>query len=87
MREGHPVLHALDDSRQDALAIEYPYFEQREPMVWDEPGTYVETDAELANSLSHEWNQMELLEGGEYRLIDRPERLPHTFTVAAVKLG
>ncbi len=27
-----------------------------EPTVWDEPGTYVTTDVELANSLSHEWN-------------------------------
>ena len=120
MREGHPVLWALDDTRGDVLAIEYPYFEQPEPSVWDEPGTYVETDVELVNSMSHEWNhglgeivtallghglqlttlvehtsvpwpalpnQMELLDGGEYRLIDRPQRLPHTYTVAAVKPG
>jgi SAM-dependent methyltransferase len=29
--------------------------------------------------------QMEEIGGGEWRLIDRPERLPHTFTLAAVK--
>ena len=101
-----------------ACAIEYPYFEQREPQVWDEPGTYVTTDVELANSMSHEWNhglgeivtavldhgmqlttlvehtsvpwpaipnQMELLDGGEYRLLDRPERLPHTYTLSAIR--
>jgi len=25
------------------LVLEYPYFEREEPLVWDEPGTYVET--------------------------------------------
>jgi len=29
--------------------------------------------------------QMEAIGGGEYRLIDRPERLPHTYTLQAVK--
>ena len=29
--------------------------------------------------------QMEPIGGGEYRLIDRPERLPHTYTLQAVK--
>ncbi len=117
MREGHPVLWALDENRP-GLVIEHPYFEQHEPSVWDEPGTYVATEHEFTNSLSHEWNhglgeiitallghgmqlttfvehtsvpwpaipnQMELLDGGEYRLIDRPHRLPHTYTLAAVK--
>ena len=30
-------------------------------------------------------NEMELLDGGEYRLLDRPERLPYTYTLSAVK--
>jgi SAM-dependent methyltransferase len=30
-------------------------------------------------------NQMELLPNGEYRLIDRPERLPHSYTLQAEK--
>ncbi|HEX6659334.1 MAG TPA: class I SAM-dependent methyltransferase [Ilumatobacter sp.] len=30
-------------------------------------------------------NQMELLPNGEYRLIDRPERLPHSYTLQARK--
>ena len=29
------------------LVLEYPYFEQPEPMIWDEGGTYVQTDARL----------------------------------------
>ena len=45
MREGHPVLWSLAEPRPDGLLVlEYPYFEQEEPMVWDEGGTYVETD-------------------------------------------
>ena len=102
------------------LAIEYPYFETAEPLVWDEPGTYVETDVEFTQNVTHEWNhglgeiltallaggdgahglvehtsvpyealpgQMEDVGGGEWRLKDRPERLPHTYTLQAVKRG
>jgi SAM-dependent methyltransferase len=57
MREGHPVLSALDDERtDDLLVLEYPYFEHREPLVWDEGGTYVETDHVFINTVTHEWN-------------------------------
>ena len=57
MREGHPVLWSLDDPRPDGCSsIEYPYFERAEPIVWDEPGTYVETDVEFAQNVTHEWN-------------------------------
>ena len=119
MRESHPVLWTLDD-RPDGLAIEYPYFETAEPLVWDEPGTYVETDVVFTQTVTHEWNhglgeittalldagmeltglvehtsvpyealpgQMEDVGGGEWRLRDRPERLPHTYTLQAVRRG
>lgn len=119
IREGHPVLWALDDSGTDAtLRLEYPYFERPEPTVWDEPGTYVETDTEFEHTVTHEWNhglgdlvgsllasgmritglvehqsvpwealpgRMTLLAGGEWQLSDRPWRLPHTYTLTAVK--
>ena len=29
--------------------------------------------------------QMEKVDGGEYRFADRPERLPHSYTLQAVK--
>ena len=119
MRESHPVLWSLDD-RTESLAIEYPYFETAEPLVWDEPGTYVSTDVEFTQTVTHEWNhglgeiltslldagmevtglvehtsvpyealpgQMEDVGGGEWRLKDRPERLPHTYTLQAVRRG
>lgn len=57
LREGHPMLWALADSREDGLlVVEYPYFERPEPMVWDEPGTYVETDVAFQHNVTHEWN-------------------------------
>ena len=56
IREGHPMLWALDDERSDELVVRYPYFEQAEPHVFDADGTYVETDASFQNTASHEWN-------------------------------
>lgn len=97
-------------------ALELPYFEQPEPLVWSDELSYAGT-ATVAQPRSMEWNHgigeivtavldagMELtsltehdsvpwdaLPGlmhldeatGEYRLRDRPERLPATFTLTA----
>ncbi len=121
IREGHPMLWALDEPRDDGvIALEHPYFELPEPMVWDEPGTYVATDVEFTHTRTHEWNhglgeiftaltsagmevtglvehdsvpwealpgQMSDVGGGEWRLTDRPWRLPHTYTLRATKRG
>jgi SAM-dependent methyltransferase len=120
MREGHPVLWAAADGRDDDLVVlEYSYFERAEPLVFDEPGTYVETDAVFTHNVSHSWNHglgeiitallgagmdltglaehdsvpwdalpglMEHLPGDEWRLADRPYRLPHSYTLQAVRL-
>jgi SAM-dependent methyltransferase len=119
IREGHPVLWALDDERTDGLlVVEYPYFEADEPLVWTDGGTYVETDASFTHNTTHEWNhglgeivgallaaglrltmleehdsvpwealpgKMDLGDDGEWRLTDRPLRLPLTYTLQAVK--
>ena len=119
LREGHPVLWALPDPRPDGLlALELPYFERPEPIVWTEGGTYVDTDAEFVHNTTHEWNhglgeivtalleagmavtgltehdtmpwnalpgQMSLVANGEWQLTDRPERLPHTYTLQATR--
>jgi SAM-dependent methyltransferase len=119
LREGHPMLWALAEPRPDGLlVVEHPYFETPEPTVWEDGGTYVETDATFAHTTTHEWNhglgeivgalldagmeltmlvehdsvpwealpgRMERLEGGEWRLAERPERLPHSYTLQAVK--
>jgi SAM-dependent methyltransferase len=56
IREGHPMMWAIDESKTDALVLGYPYFETPEPMVFDEPGTYVTSDREFTVNLTHEWN-------------------------------
>lgn len=56
VREGHPVLFSLNEDRQDALVIEHPYFEQEAPQVWEDDSSYVETDARLTATITHEWN-------------------------------
>ncbi len=117
IREAHPVLWSLADARPDQLlVIDFPYFEREEPSVWDEAGTYVETDAEFAHNVTNEWNhglgeivtalldagleltmleehqsvpwdaipgQMVDIGGGEMQLKDRPDRLPHSYTLQA----
>jgi SAM-dependent methyltransferase len=118
VREGHPMLWALDDEREDVLAVEFPYFEHAEPSVFDDDSTYVETDATFTHHRSASWNhglgeivtalfevglrltmlvehdsvpwvalpnRMDALPGGEYRLRDRPARLPHSYTLQATK--
>lgn len=56
LREGHPVLWSLDETRTDVIAFGYPYFEHPEPLVFDASDTYVETDAVFSNVESREWN-------------------------------
>jgi len=121
IREGHPVLWSVEYERPDRLLVlEYPYFEREQALVWDEPGTYVETDAVFEQNITHEWNhglgeivtavldagmdltmlvehdsvpweplpgQMVKDEHGEWRLADRPERMPLTYTLQAIKRG
>jgi SAM-dependent methyltransferase len=57
LREGHPMLWALDDEREDnLLVVDYPYFERVEPLVWEEAGTYVSTETTFRNNVTHQWN-------------------------------
>ena len=119
IREGHPVLWAVADPLPEGrLELGLPYFELEEPIVWDEGGTYVETDVEFQHNRTLEWNHglgeivtalldqglvletlvehdsipwdafpghTEELPGGEFRLKDRPWRLPHSYTISATK--
>jgi SAM-dependent methyltransferase len=117
IREGHPMLWSLAESRPDGvLSVDLPYFEMVEPQVWTDGGTYVETDVEFTQNVSLEWNhglgetvtallnagldltalaehdsvpwealpgQMTKDSAGEWRLIDRPERLAASYTLQA----
>ncbi|MGX6605532.1 class I SAM-dependent methyltransferase [Micromonosporaceae bacterium Da 78-11] len=119
IREGHPVLWALDYDRTDGLiALDLPYFERAEPLIFTEGGTYVQTHVEFTANTTHEWNHglgeivtavleagltltglvehtsvpwralphgMRDIGNGEWQLADRPERLPHTYTLQATR--
>ena len=56
LREAHPMLWSLDERHTDALVVDYDYFERPEPMVFDEQGTYVETEVQFQNTVTHVWN-------------------------------
>jgi SAM-dependent methyltransferase len=57
LRDGHPMLWALAEPTGDGrVVVEFPYFERPEPLVWDDAGTYVETDVVLSSTVTHEWN-------------------------------
>jgi SAM-dependent methyltransferase len=56
LREYHPMMWAFDETRMDALVLGYPYFEQREPDTFEDPGTYVDTAIEFSHNESRSWN-------------------------------
>ncbi len=122
IREGHPMLWAMDETREDGLLVaNLPYFEREEADIWTEGGTYVETDVVFEKNTTHSWNHglgeivTALLDEGleltmlvehdsvpwdalpgmtekvevngveEWRLIDRPWRLAHSYTLQAVR--
>jgi SAM-dependent methyltransferase len=57
IREGHPVLWALDDTRtDDLLVMGFPYFETVEALAWDQDDTYVEVERPFQVTRSLSWN-------------------------------
>jgi len=55
VRDAHPLLNSLGE-HDEGLIIDHPYFETTEPLVWDEPGTYVTTDVAFTSTVTHAWN-------------------------------
>ncbi|TFD88124.1 class I SAM-dependent methyltransferase [Cryobacterium lactosi] len=56
IREGHPILWAMDERLSDDLHLRFPYFEQQEPLEWDDDSTYVATDRPITHTTTYEWN-------------------------------
>jgi 2-polyprenyl-3-methyl-5-hydroxy-6-metoxy-1,4-benzoquinol methylase len=57
MREGHPMLWALEEVRDEGtLLVEHPYFEHEDPFVYTDGGTYVATEEEFVTNETHTWN-------------------------------
>ena len=53
LTEFHPFTEVFGD---DDLTVEHDYFQDENPRVWDEPGTYADFDAETVHNLTYEWN-------------------------------
>lgn len=116
IREGHPMLWAMDEAVDDDLVAGYPYFEVPAPVTDEHDGSYLPVDTTFRADVSHSWNHglgetvMALLDtgmvldllvehdscpwealpgkmreddDGEWRLLERPERLPLTYTLRA----
>jgi SAM-dependent methyltransferase len=56
VREGHPMLWALDEKYSEHPVLGYTYFETVDPIVDYDGGTYVETDARFVHNVTHAWN-------------------------------
>ena len=58
IREGHPMLWAVDESVMTDLAIRFPYFETPEPMAFENTSTYVQLADEkvFTASKTMQWN-------------------------------
>lgn len=57
LRDGHPMMYALDDERDDRLlVVEHPYVETEEPQRWEYPFSYTGSGQELAQPVTYEWN-------------------------------
>lgn len=59
LRDDHPVFMAVGDDVSGGLTLHEPYFQQAEPMTWDDEGSYVATPdgAEpVRHTRNHQWN-------------------------------
>jgi len=56
LREGHPILWAMDERLGDDLHLRFPYFEHETPLEWDDDSTYVQTDRPMTATKTYEWN-------------------------------
>jgi SAM-dependent methyltransferase len=56
IREGHPMLWAIDESMDGALVVDYPYFETPKPVTDEHDGSYLPVDTTFAAARSHSWN-------------------------------
>ncbi|WP_297372698.1 class I SAM-dependent methyltransferase [Cryobacterium sp.] len=56
LREGPPILWAMDERLADDLHLRFSYFEQETPLEWDDDSTYVATDRPMTATKTYEWN-------------------------------
>lgn len=55
--EGHPFNWVFEtNQKKTGIELTYSYFPGDSPEVFDEPGTYADEDADVKNTVTHEWN-------------------------------
>ncbi len=56
LAEFHPVVMLIDDGEHAGeLRLTWPYFQGREPNRWDEQGSYADPRAQMAATVTYEW--------------------------------
>ena len=76
LAEFHPVVFLIDDGEHAGeLRLTYPYFQGREPLRFDGPGSYGDPEARTEHTTTYEWQHgfAELLTP----LLERGLRLEH----------
>jgi len=57
IREFHPFGYVFDDDEDvTELRVKYPYFQGKEPLMFEDEGTYADKDAKTGKIPSYEWN-------------------------------
>jgi SAM-dependent methyltransferase len=92
IREGHPVLWSIDDTRagDDLLVIRYPWNHGLGEIIT----ALMDAGLAITGLAEHDsvpWEalpgRMERVDGKEWRLAESPARLPHSYTLQALKVG
>ena len=54
----HPVVQAFEDEdvRPGELRLRYPYWEHRDPLVFEVKGSYADPDADVGEQAEHGWD-------------------------------
>jgi SAM-dependent methyltransferase len=57
MAECHPLSMIFENlNASEPLRVKYPYFEQAEPVRFEEEGTYADRKAKTVNNVTYEWS-------------------------------
>ncbi len=54
LAESHPFMWVFDDASEE-LKLKYSYWHNKEPLSWEDDGTYADKDAKVTNKKSYEW--------------------------------
>lgn len=91
IRDDHPMFMTIGEDISQGFKIEQPYFEQTEPMTWEDEGSYIEAGLQIDRvdeSQQSSWNIWpDLMEerSGSYVLKKDSQNLPLQFLIAAHK--